>query len=288
MQGPTGAANRRCTAYALPCLQSPKRRIGPSYFSDRAPVISAEQSALIVAALRQIGLIDRDGQLTANPKEDDVSVQQRHGCPQHTDCTARCPLATSAMCASCWCVGLAPPSRTSRLHPGLPMRAVQTRSTAAPPTHTTEARVGRLQVGHQAAAGAAMAGQRPSDARVPQEPHPPGALCRLCQPRARVRQAPRQASGVGRGPPARLRSRQQTAQQFHGSLCLPLVLLPWHISCSPTHPPCRLPDCLPGLVGDHRARRPRQAGAAAGGVRGEPHSPHCRPHLPRPRGGDRK
>ncbi|KAL4427851.1 hypothetical protein ABPG75_001940 [Micractinium tetrahymenae] len=52
-------------------VMSPKRRIGPSYFSDRAPVISLEQSGRIVAALKQIGLIDKDGQLAANPKDDD-------------------------------------------------------------------------------------------------------------------------------------------------------------------------------------------------------------------------
>ncbi|KAL4442067.1 hypothetical protein ABPG77_011328 [Micractinium sp. CCAP 211/92] len=48
-----------------------KRRIGPSYFSDRAPVISPEQSKRIVAGLKQVGLIDADGQLVANPKDDD-------------------------------------------------------------------------------------------------------------------------------------------------------------------------------------------------------------------------
>jgi len=55
------------------CLQSPIRQITPTYFSDRAPTITQDQSRSIVAALQDIGLVDRSGWLTTNPKIQDVS-----------------------------------------------------------------------------------------------------------------------------------------------------------------------------------------------------------------------
>ncbi|KAL4448029.1 hypothetical protein ABPG75_005248 [Micractinium tetrahymenae] len=48
---------------------SPKRTVAPTYFSDRSPVISPEQSTRIVAALKDIGLVDREGQLQGNPHD---------------------------------------------------------------------------------------------------------------------------------------------------------------------------------------------------------------------------
>lgn len=49
------------------------RRIGPTYFSDRTPTITQEQSQRIVEGLKQIGLLGEEGWLLANPKEDNVS-----------------------------------------------------------------------------------------------------------------------------------------------------------------------------------------------------------------------
>ena len=53
-------------------LQSPIRTIVPTFLSDRSPVISVTQSQHIVAGLQQIGLVDANGQLTADPKDDSV------------------------------------------------------------------------------------------------------------------------------------------------------------------------------------------------------------------------
>ncbi|KAL4427844.1 hypothetical protein ABPG75_001933 [Micractinium tetrahymenae] len=47
------------------------QRVGPTFFSDRTPTLTAEQSRLIVGALQQIGLLDRGGWLRANPKYND-------------------------------------------------------------------------------------------------------------------------------------------------------------------------------------------------------------------------
>ncbi|KAL4438660.1 hypothetical protein ABPG77_006264 [Micractinium sp. CCAP 211/92] len=51
-------------------IVSPVRRIGPTYFSDRSPTITQEQSQRIVEGLKQIGLLGEEGWLLANPKED--------------------------------------------------------------------------------------------------------------------------------------------------------------------------------------------------------------------------
>lgn len=47
------------------------QRIGPTFFSDRTPTLTERQSKLLVGALKQIGLLDADGWLTANPKDKD-------------------------------------------------------------------------------------------------------------------------------------------------------------------------------------------------------------------------
>jgi hypothetical protein len=50
------------------------RQVTDSYFSDRAPVISPEQSMRIVQGMQQIGLLDSRGNFKGNPKDDDVSA----------------------------------------------------------------------------------------------------------------------------------------------------------------------------------------------------------------------
>lgn len=49
------------------------RQVGPTFFSDRSPVISREQSLRIVAGLRAIGMLDGEGHVTADPSVEDVS-----------------------------------------------------------------------------------------------------------------------------------------------------------------------------------------------------------------------
>ncbi len=50
-------------------MQSPRRTVGPTFFSDRSPVISPEQSTRIVAALKDIGMLDKQGQLQGDPHD---------------------------------------------------------------------------------------------------------------------------------------------------------------------------------------------------------------------------
>lgn len=50
-----------------PCVQSPIRQVGPTFLSDRTPVISPEQSAALVGAMRGIGMVDADGWLLGDP-----------------------------------------------------------------------------------------------------------------------------------------------------------------------------------------------------------------------------
>jgi hypothetical protein len=55
------------------CLQSPVRQVVPSYFSDRSPVISPRQSAAIVAGLQEIGMVDAEGWLLADPEQNKLA-----------------------------------------------------------------------------------------------------------------------------------------------------------------------------------------------------------------------
>lgn len=49
-------------------IVSPIRQVTPTYFSDRSPVISPQQSAALVEGLQQIGMVDEKGQVTADPE----------------------------------------------------------------------------------------------------------------------------------------------------------------------------------------------------------------------------
>lgn len=55
------------TPLAPPVVQSPIRRVGPTFLSDRIPVISPEQSAALVGAMQKIGMVDADGWLLGDP-----------------------------------------------------------------------------------------------------------------------------------------------------------------------------------------------------------------------------
>ncbi|KAL4424442.1 hypothetical protein ABPG77_006380 [Micractinium sp. CCAP 211/92] len=48
-------------------IESPIRRVGPTFLSDRIPVISPEQSAALVGAMQKIGMVDADGWLLGDP-----------------------------------------------------------------------------------------------------------------------------------------------------------------------------------------------------------------------------
>lgn len=50
-------------------MQSPERIIRPSTLSDRIPVITPQQSVLIVQALQQVGLLDAEGWVVQDPKD---------------------------------------------------------------------------------------------------------------------------------------------------------------------------------------------------------------------------
>lgn len=48
---------------------SPIRQIGPTYFSDRIPGVTAATSKGVTDSLRKIGMLDASGRLTKNPKD---------------------------------------------------------------------------------------------------------------------------------------------------------------------------------------------------------------------------
>ncbi|KAL4437067.1 hypothetical protein ABPG75_004206 [Micractinium tetrahymenae] len=48
-------------------IESPIRRVVPTFLSDRIPVISPEQSAALVAGMQEIGMVDADGWLLGDP-----------------------------------------------------------------------------------------------------------------------------------------------------------------------------------------------------------------------------
>lgn len=156
-------------------LQSPVRRITPTYFSDRTPTITQEQSQRIVEALKQIGLLGEQGWLLANPKVDDVSGGAAQG---------RAPLVSTlsgfAPCSVAWRAVLLARLQPwpARLTCGLAWRApappppppiphkrthTQTSTTRSPKHHTcvhlrtAGSQDPRLQVDRQAADPAALA-----------------------------------------------------------------------------------------------------------------------------------
>lgn len=51
--------------------QAPARRVTPTFFSEGSPLITPQESAALVAALHDVGLLDNAGWLTADPKQFD-------------------------------------------------------------------------------------------------------------------------------------------------------------------------------------------------------------------------
>ena len=59
--------------------QAPSQPVTPTWFSDRSPSITPEQSALIVAALKHpsIRMLNQDGWLETDPKQYELQANPR-------------------------------------------------------------------------------------------------------------------------------------------------------------------------------------------------------------------
>ena len=71
-QAPVDVAFLRANGVRSAYIAAPSRQVTPSWFSERAPLIDVESSAIIVAALQEIGLVGADGWLVDDPKRFDV------------------------------------------------------------------------------------------------------------------------------------------------------------------------------------------------------------------------
>lgn len=58
---------------------SPRRRVTPTYVSDRLPTVTPTESRKVVDGLKSIGLVDADGNVTANPHDFDKSGTRASG-----------------------------------------------------------------------------------------------------------------------------------------------------------------------------------------------------------------
>ena len=179
------------------------RQVTDSYFSDRAPVISPEQSMRIVQGLQQIGLLDSRGNFKGNPKDDDV-----RGAAGSEDSSMQAAAAAAA--ATKGCLSAMPPNlqatctSTCLLFPiSLPLLPTSAAPSLLPNSPFAEPQVPCLSVDLKAAQTAALAEERlhlPVHL-LPQLTHPAVAAGGLRQARARGRQVPKPPGGAGTAMP---------------------------------------------------------------------------------------
>ncbi len=71
LQCALAAVSRRpCHLAALPLTQVGQRTVNESFFSDRSPTVTLKQSVAIVTILKQLGVVDKNGNLMGDPRID--------------------------------------------------------------------------------------------------------------------------------------------------------------------------------------------------------------------------